>query len=318
MRTRSVKLAVLSAVLAALTVYVDAFGDAGHRVIGRLAELHLRNSRALDEVRKILRPQETLADAAVWPDTIKNPLFEDDDTGPFRLQHPAHDTYHFANVPFQADRYDVSAPGARPTDIVQITRECIRVLRGAPGMFAPRDALRLLAHLVGDIHQPLHVGTGFVNAEGPLQFVVPKGSTGWRVTLGGNALLYGPQDRFNLHAYWDSHAVNLAMRQDDVPAYAARLFAELPVRAEWKNGGDADGWPAQWAGEALARAKEVHQGIVLTDYLGPDDVGRIAHRWRIQQPPNYDEMARGRLRLQLAAAGYRLGATLKAIWPDRR
>jgi hypothetical protein len=50
---------------------VGGFADEGHRIVGRLAELHLRNARALEEVRKILRPRETLADAAIWADTIK-------------------------------------------------------------------------------------------------------------------------------------------------------------------------------------------------------------------------------------------------------
>jgi hypothetical protein len=302
--------------LAALTITTGAFGDAGHRIVGTVAELHLRNSRALDEVRRILRPQETLADASVWPDVIKNPLYEDDDTGLFRLNHPAHDTYHFTNLPFQATRYTLSAVGARPTDIVQITRECIRVLQGTSNMFTPRDAVRMLAHLAGDVHQPLHVANAFIGVEPPLRFVEPKGPAGWRSAVGGNALLYGPEDRFNLHSYWDAHAVNLSMRQEDIAAYAARLFAE-PVKPEWRNTGALDTWPEQWATEALARGKEVHEGIVLTAYLGPDDAKRTPHRWRIQQPNGYDDLARRMIPVQLAAGGYRLAATLKAIWPDK-
>ena len=122
---------------AALGSTLSALGDSGHRIVGRVAELHLQGSRALNEVRKILRPQETLADATVWPDTIKNPLYEDGDTPLFRLQHPAQDTYHYTNVAFQSARYDLSHPGARPTDIVQITRECVRVLRGTSTTFTP-------------------------------------------------------------------------------------------------------------------------------------------------------------------------------------
>ena len=64
-----------------------------------------------------------------------------------------------------------------------MTRECIRVLRGSSTAFTRRDALRMLAHLVGDMHQPLHAGNAFVSASGPLRFVVPEGPTGWR-TLG--------------------------------------------------------------------------------------------------------------------------------------
>jgi hypothetical protein len=307
--------AVAAATAAAMTITVGAFGESGHRIVGTLAEMHLQNTTALKEVRRILRPNESLADASVWPDTIKNPLYEDGDTATFRLDHPAHDTYHYANLPFQVDAYDLDVPGARPTDIVQITRESIRVLKTGQGLFTPREALRLLAHFAGDMHQPLHVGNAFVSAGGPLQFVVPNGPTGWRTTLGGNALVYGPERRFNLHSYWDSHAVNITMGDEDVATYAKRLFAEEKPATAWANTGDVDTWPAQWATWGIARAKPVHDGVRLVEYLGPDDAKRTAHRWLIEQPAGYDDRARQITRQQLAIAGYRLAEALKAIWP---
>jgi S1/P1 Nuclease len=303
------------AAVAALGSTLGAFGDSGHRIVGRVAELHLQGSRVATEVRKILRPQETLADATVWPDTIKDPLYEDGDTPLFRLQHPAQDTYHYTNLPFQAARYDLSLPGARPTDVLQITRECVRVLRGTSKTFTPRDALRMLAHTVGDMHQPLHAGNSFVNASGPLRFIVPEGPTGWRSTAGGNALVYGPEDRFNLHSYWDTHIVNLAMRNDDVTTYASRLVSELPAAPEWKDTGDPDAWPERWINESLVYARDAHQGIRLTVYLGPDEARRTPHRWRIEQPAGYDDRSRARIRIQLAKGGYRLAGILKGIWP---
>jgi S1/P1 Nuclease len=320
----------LAALLAALPPAILGFGDEGHRVVGLLAEMHLKNSRALAEVRRILRPQETLADAAIWPDTIRNPLYEDGDTGLFRLEHPAQDTYHYTNPAFQTVRYDPSLPGARPTDVLQMTRECIRVLRrgsdgssvperglhGSDTLFTPREALRLLAHLVGDIHQPLHVGNAYVSASGPLRFVLPDGPTGWRSSAGGNALVYGPQDRFNLHSYWDSHVVNLAMRDDDVAAFASRLMRELPVQSEWRDTGDPDGWPERWVNEGLVYAKDAHRDIRITTYLGPDENGRTPHRWRIEQPSGYDDRSRSRVRIQLAKGGYRLAGVLRAVWPE--
>jgi S1/P1 Nuclease len=305
---------LLTATTAALTAGVAAFSDPGHRIVGLIAEHHLRGSRAQTEARKILRPGETLSDASAWPDTIKRATYEDGDTPAFRLEHPAHDVYHFANLPFQASRYDPALPGARPGDIVETSRECIRVLRGRSTVFTPREALRLLAHLIGDLHQPLHVGTGFVAAD-ELRFIEPQGPTGWRVTLGGNALVYGPQDRFNLHSYWDAHAVNLAMRNDAPPAYARRLLETVAIEEGWKASGDAESWPEQWAVDALTFAKTAHAGIRLVAYLGPDESERTAHRWRIQQPPGYDNAARQIVPEQLAKGGYRLAAVLQAIWP---
>jgi S1/P1 nuclease len=304
------------ALAAIFSITLGAFGESGHRIVGMLAEMHLKNTRALKEVGKILRPNETLADAAYWPDRIKDPLYEDDDTAMFRLDHPGHETYHYANLPFQSNAYGPNVPGARPDDIVQTARESIRVLRTGKGLFRPHDALRYLAHLTGDLHQPLHVGNAFVTAGDPLQFIVPAGPTGWRSTLGGNALVYGPENRFNLHSYWDSHAVNITMGQEDVAAFTMRLFSESKPQAGWSSTGDPESWPAQWASEALALSKQVHDGIRLVAYIGPDDQKRIAHRWTIEQPAGYDDRARPIIRRQLALAGFRLAATLKAIWPD--
>jgi hypothetical protein len=307
--------AVVAAAACTLTIGLGAFGEAGHRVVGTLAELHLKNARALTEVRRILRPNETLADAAVWPDRIKDPLYDDGDTATFRLNHPGHDTYHYANLPYQSERYSLDVPGARPTDVVQMTRESIRVLKTGKGLFTQREALRLLAHFVGDMHQPLHVANAFVSASGPLQFVLPQGPTGWRTTLGGNSLVYGPEHRFNLHSYWDSHAVNITIQQADATAFASQLMASVEPLPEWTMKGDVDTWPAQWATEGLARSKTVYLGLRLQSYLGPDDAKRTAHRWLIEQPAGYDDVARPLVRQQLAAGGYRLAAVLKAIWP---
>jgi hypothetical protein len=307
--------ALLVAIAGIIPRDLVAFGDEGHRIVGVLAEMHLKGTRALTEARKILRPQETLADAAVWPDTIKSPTYEDGDTALFRLSHPAQDTYHYTNPTFHAERYSVTLTGARPTDAVQMARESVRVLRGRSSTFTPREALRMLAHLIGDLHQPLHVGNAFVSAGPPLRFVPPDGPTGWRTTAGGNALVYGPQDRFNLHSYWDTHIVNLAMRNDDVPAFAARLMADVKPGPEWKDSGDADTWLERWATEMLAPARDAYRDIRITTYLGPDDSGRTPHRWRIEQPAGYDDRSRQVVRTQLAKGGYRLAALMKAIWP---
>jgi hypothetical protein len=53
--------------------------------------------------------------------------------------------------------------GTRDNDIVQVTKQAVNVLRGAPPNNGPavldrKSALWVLAHMVGDLQQPLHVG----------------------------------------------------------------------------------------------------------------------------------------------------------------
>lgn len=309
----------LAALIAAAVASSNAgaFADPGHRIVGLIAEHHLQGSRALQEVRRLLRPGETLADAGVWPDTIKNPQYEDGDAAAFRLEHPGHDIYHYANLPLETTRYAADVPGARPMDIVQTLRESIRVLRGASDVFTRREALRLLAHLAGDVHQPLHVGAAYVSAQGPPRFVTPRGPEGWRVTLGGNALVYGPQDRFNLHSYWDAHAVNLAMGRQSVQAFSAQLLERYAAEQDWQARGDVEAWPEAWASEGVPLARAAHDDLTIEAYVGADPSGRTPHRWRIAQPAGYDARARAVVPRQLAKAGYRLAATLMAIWPGR-
>ena len=52
--------------------------------------------------------------------------------------------------------------GTSSHDIVAALQSCIDVLQGRPAstpidLRSREEALRLLAHLVGDLHQPLHV-----------------------------------------------------------------------------------------------------------------------------------------------------------------
>jgi hypothetical protein len=91
--------------------------------------------------------------------------------------------------------------------------------------------------------------------------------------------------------------------------------AEVAVAADWKDAGDPDAWPERWLNEGLGYARDAHEGIRLTTYLGPDDAARVPHRWRIEQPASYDDRSRAHVRIQLAKGGYRLASLLRAIWP---
>jgi hypothetical protein len=68
------------------------------------------------------------------------------------------------------------------------------------------EALRLLVHFVGDIHQPLHCGTGFYQFSdgGVVQLITdPQAADGKPNDRGGNLLFYGQEATDQLHALWD-------------------------------------------------------------------------------------------------------------------
>ncbi|MFX7853970.1 S1/P1 nuclease, partial [Acinetobacter baumannii] len=79
-----------------------------------------------------------------------------------------HKQTHYADVALQRSRYLLGFAGTRPDDVVGSLRQAILVLQGkpAPGqpqINSPREALLLLAHWVGDLHQPLHVGAVYLD-----------------------------------------------------------------------------------------------------------------------------------------------------------
>ena len=58
---------------AALGSSAFGYGPAGHEIVGNVAGHYLKGTRAEGEVKKLLRPGESLAKAATWPDRAKFP-----------------------------------------------------------------------------------------------------------------------------------------------------------------------------------------------------------------------------------------------------
>ncbi|MDE2298974.1 MAG: S1/P1 nuclease [Burkholderiales bacterium] len=221
-----------------------------------------------------------------------------------------HKAYHYADVAIQRSRYDRADVGTSDHDIVSALRAAIDVLRGrpAPAPFSIKDrseALLMLAHFVGDVHQPLHVGAIYLDADGrPVdpdagaQTAHPAGSTG---TRGGNAIDAGSTD---LHAQWDQLPTSL--RPSSV---SARMLAA--ARAVPTSPGDVGAWPAEWASETLLAARAAYAGIAF------EPQSSVTGHWtaRFDDADAY-HLSRRRLQTeQLTRAGARLAQVLKAVWP---
>lgn len=150
------------------------WGATGHRTIGEIAEKHL-SSKAIKQINLLLDHQG-LAMASTYGDDIKSDR-----------KYDKYYSWHYVNFPFDK-KYEESDKN-KEGDIVMGIERCIKVLKDP--MATKKDKvfyLKFLVHLIGDLHQPLHVG----RAE----------------DKGGNDIkLLWHYKKTNLHRVWDSDMI---------------------------------------------------------------------------------------------------------------
>lgn len=179
MKPSKLKSTIIVAALIYLPFLASAWGVIGHRVVGQIAESYLKQPTR-KAIKQILG-NETLAMAANWADFIKS------DTSYNYLSN-----WHYVNLPEGLSKTEVAAyldkePGA---NIYNKTTEMITVLKNANSTADQKKfALRLLVHLIGDVHQPMH--------------------TARKADLGGNKIqLTWFGTRTNLHRVWDEQLIS--------------------------------------------------------------------------------------------------------------
>ena len=220
-----------------------------------------------------------------------------------------HKKYHFTDVAIQRDRYARGFAGTSDHDVVGALQAAIEVLHGrpAPAPFSlrnRREALLLLAHLVGDVHQPLHVGALYLNAEGqpldPDASVAPPDPK--TATRGGNSMADGAS---NLHAEWDAVTPGLQAQRID-----RRVLAQ--ARGIAAGASDPVQWPAVWASETLLVARAAFEGLMFQ----PD--AAKPGQWTVQFADReaYFKQKDAIQTRQLIRAGARLAQVLNALWPE--
>jgi hypothetical protein len=293
-------------------------------MIGAVADQLLQGTNAGAHIDDLLHGG-TLEKFAIWADCAKGKIYckdwYDDEMKQFAIDNTSHHAYHYTDIPIEEDHYFPDSVGANQDDIVHIMRQCIDILRGQdtaatnPHGFSPRIALVLLAHFVGDIHQPLHVGAVYLNADE--SYVNPNQPGGeYTETHGGNFLMITAAT--NLHSYWDSNAVKRVMTKEGVGSateYAAAILERDPPD-HWETDGDIGEWPKRWADEIMPLAAGAYNPLQLGHrYMAHDRQGdHLA--WDIERKPaSYVNDVRDTTDMQLAKAGYRLAELLKRIWP---
>jgi hypothetical protein len=340
MKTTSRALAGVA--LLAVSTAALAFGPRGHEMVGAIADKLLGAHAAVAVKKNLGMPMRTAATWAdcvkdVVPVAGQGLVYKADPKyhatcGPFetaagiaRMQDyvkrnwktcsadphvtACHKKYHFADVAIEHDRYDRAYAGTSEHDIVSAIAAAVAVLQGrpVPAPFAIKDkqeALLLLAHLLGDIHQPLHVGSVYLDSQnqpvdpGPAGTPIDKATD----TVGGNDIEDGSS---NLHAEWDDVSTTL-----NPLAPAAPLLAD--AKAVKPTPGDLSAWPAAWASETVLAARGAFSGLTYgkAGALKPGD-------WVVQfaDKPAYAAQRRSVQAQQITRAGARLAQLLNAIWP---
>jgi hypothetical protein len=173
------------------------------------------------------------------------------------------------------------------------------------------EALRFLAHFVGDVHQPLHSITNDDRGGNcvPVAFFgraprlrrEPDGDASWVP---------------NLHAVWDTDLVARLRGRTPPAEYARRLAAQhASKRPTWERGG-VD--PAAWARESHGLAQALAYGKLPTP-IPPEPPGRGRRCRRAGAPQDigagYLAAVGPTVEEQLVKAGVRLAMLLNAIWP---
>lgn len=196
-----------------------SWGQTGHRITGEIAEKYL-TPKARKNIRKLIGDQ-SLAIVSTWMDEIKSDP---------RYNH-THD-WHWVTIP-DGQTYEQAEKNPKG-DVIEAIERLGKVLKDkTQSDSARRDALMMLVHLVGDIHQPLHVGRGD-----------DRGGNDVRVRWFGQ--------NSNLHRVWDSDMID--SYQLSFTEYAEVIYRKYRHQARQWISTD----PRAWAYESMKPREEIY------------------------------------------------------------
>ena len=300
--------AALGGILLAFAGAAFAFGPDGHQTVGKLADSLITGTNATTQVQQILGM--SLEQASVWADCAKGvsrskagkfvyqttgkypecQLFETKKGERAMVSfvsrnwggcHPAageevcHKQYHYADVAFQRDHYERGFVGTSDHDVVAAINAAIITLQGGTAaspfsLASKREALTLLTHYVGDIHQPLHVEAIYLDAQGVIVDPDQGAFNPKTKTIGGNSITDAGA---NFHHEWD--AVLNSLKPDQLGVSGVADAQAVPPTSF-----DVMTWSAQWATDTMHSAGAAFTGTTFS----PESASK---HWQVTVPPTY-------------------------------
>jgi hypothetical protein len=213
------KKTVLTLSFSLLTYFLFAWGVTGHRATGYIAEKYL-NKKAKKAIEKILRGQ-SIAMASTWMDEIRS-----DSTYNYTSD------WHWVTIQ-DGQTYEQSQKNPNG-DVIATIEKIIQELKSHKLSEKEEiERLKMLIHLVGDIHQPLHVGGG--NDKG-----------------GNDVKVSWFRTDSNLHRVWDSDMIDDTKLSYTEFAQSLDHPSEKQLKDWQKNS------VREWAKESMALRPQVY------------------------------------------------------------
>ena len=205
------------------------WGKTGHRTTGEIAEKYL-SKKAKKALEKLL-DGESLALVSTYADEIKSDTL-----------YRSYGSWHYVNIPFDK-AYDTHPKNERG-DIIKGIEHCITTIKNPD---VPKEErvfnVKLLVHLIGDLHQPLHAG---------LQ--EDKGGNDFQVRWF--------RDGTNLHSVWDTKMIeHYNMSYTELAETMPKLSKNVIKRMQ-------KGTTIDWMEESRTITKELYRTTKPGDKLG--------------------------------------------------
>lgn len=219
-------LAFITAEAAPLSTF--DWGRNGHRTTAQIAQNHLKG-RAERKINKILKGK-SLALISTFGDDIKSDS-----------RYLKYSKWHYINIPAGKNYADVK--DSIGENLIWAVRECETKLKDKKTSSEnQRFYLKMLVHLIGDLHQPLHVGHGY--------------------DRGGNDIKlewFGGQT--NLHRVWDSDMI------DSYKMSYTELAENEQQLTKKQRQAIQSGTLLDWIKESQVLAEKVYASVEEGDHL---------------------------------------------------
>jgi hypothetical protein len=228
MKTKLLFTVLFSTLISFQLIAEPKWGATGHRAVGEIANTYLK-SKTKRAIKRLLH-RESLAFVSTFADEIKS----DERYNKFY-------TWHFINMPLDAI-YDASKSNPEG-DLVSGISFCETIIKDKNASDDDKTFyLKLLVHLVGDLHQPMHVG-----------LLEDKG--------GNNFKLQWFYNDTNLHSVWDSKMIEgYGMSYSELAINTNYLTKEQVINIQ-------KGTVIDWVNETHKLTNDVYASVKQGDNL---------------------------------------------------